>query len=723
MSNFIITQNETGVKPVSDTEVLSWFASRGAKFVLCTGRSKKPTYPGWQNKPYEIDDAARHAKSGGNVGLLTGEHSNNIVILDRDVDFPETIEALGELAQTAKVVRKDAPERGKLLYRIVGGDMPKTMMWKAQPNDKHPAAEFLANGRHGVIPPSVHEDGASYVLVDAAYDIKEVTPTEMDFIWFVITGEHLVGTQTNTTAEAKANKEVGSDDYVQRVKNAWSVVKVFEHFGIDANGTKTERNGDIRFLGNGGLLVNSEKDLWYCYSSMLGGDVLDAWSWCKTGEVISRSSPKAFLSVVDEMAKEARIKPTKHETVTVGRAGAATEIADALDALGYHLSLNTLENEVYVNGQPMTDIESDTIQCKLADMGIKNFSLMTKVFNMQASLDRFNPIVDYFNGLEWDGVDHFSRLLEFIKFAPRTIKYKDGRVDDFSRVVFKKWLIGVVTQIMEAHTDSSPTRFQNPMLVLAGAQGAGKSSFARWICPINPSDYHIEGSLDPHDIEHHRLAVSKIIWEVTELGATMRKADKDSLKSFLTAAKSTYRPPWGKKPITKNRIVSYIGTINPETGFLNDVTGERRYAPVDVVHIDWGYATQIDINQLWAQVMHEYVSEVSPVLTAEEKALLAEMQVDHKIDNPLMTVFQQVFDIDASDKDAKMHTADIVRAFERSVYTAPGMLPSDLKFASTKIAEVLIALGLEPSKNMKIDGIQGKGYVGISPKGGNGERL
>lgn len=714
MTDLIITQSSKNATETFENNPLQWLSEQGATFILAKANEKMPIGKSWQNKPYSLEEAIAHSNKGGNVGVLVGQHSNGIIIIDIDTNYEDQIQKLRGFGfdQTAKVIRSNASDRAKLFYRI-DGELPKSTNNGSNP----PEVELLSNGKQGIVAPSKAKGGC-YELIDTDFGVMELTTQKLNMVWKLLTDKELNSSEStvNEINKYRAEGSKFTDDKVGKIKSHWNTLKVFEHFGFADNGTKDEGN-QIRLPKNGGLLIDKETDLWFCHSEGVGGDQLDAWAYCNTGKVLDRRDSRQFLDTLDEMAKVAGLDiPEFSSKGRKPKLGKTSEIKEALEMLDYTFSLNVLENEVYVNGEAMTDIVEDKIHTELYEMGITNFTLMSKVFNTLAGENPFHPIVDYFNNLKWDGKDHLEELFKYLKLAHKEVTYSNGEVKDFNRAAFRKWMLGVVTQIMEVDK-KSVIRFQNPMLVLSGAQEAGKSTFARWLCPIDSEKYHNEGSVDPHNIEDHRLAVSKILWEVTELGATIRKADKDALKGFLTQTTSTYRPPWGKKPITKPRIVSYIGTINPELGFLNDVTGERRFLPVEVESIDWAYKSNIDINQLWGQIFQLYKNGERPNLTKEEKQMLIEVQADHKIDDPLITLFQKVFVVDPEQTDWKMHTSDIAIAFNDSPHTRAGMLPNNVRLASAPIANVLMALGLQQSKNMRIDGVQGKGYEGIKEKG------
>lgn len=282
---------------------LRWLAEQGARFALPYGRSKDKFEDGWPKKPHTVEEAIAHAGRGGNVGVLTGEYSGGIVAIDRDVNFPHTCEMLGDLARTAKIVRDNAPSRGKLLYRVQG-TLPPSTVWKEAITDKHPSCEFLAKGRHALTDPSSY-DGGHYRLIDTQYGIQEITLTELDYIWRLITGGSL-----NKERRAREDAEQiqdGNDDFVRQVKSAWPVKSVFEHWRKAANGTASER-GETRVLGNAGLLISENGQTWYCHGEGIGGDNLDAWAFCRWNKRIDRTDGKMFWDVVNDMAGVVGIK-------------------------------------------------------------------------------------------------------------------------------------------------------------------------------------------------------------------------------------------------------------------------------------------------------------------------------------------------------------------------------------------------------------------------------
>ncbi|GIV77442.1 MAG: hypothetical protein KatS3mg050_1836 [Litorilinea sp.] len=169
---------------------LEWLAGQGARFALVEAGGKKPLGGGWQNTPHDLAAAMKHARRGGNIGLLCGQPSGGIVAIDVDRDYEPVVEALGPFANTVRVVRDNAPGRGKLLYRVQAPTPSQTWTpagWEPAEGEKRsPWAELLSDGRHALVPPSTY-DGGHYVLRGQEYGIADLNEEELAFVWYKIT--------------------------------------------------------------------------------------------------------------------------------------------------------------------------------------------------------------------------------------------------------------------------------------------------------------------------------------------------------------------------------------------------------------------------------------------------------------------------------------------------------------------------------------------------------
>lgn len=113
------------------------------------------------------------------------------------------------------------------------------------------------------------------------------------------------------------------------------------------------------------------------------------------------------------------------------------------------------------------------------------------------------------------------------------------------------------------------------MVVLAGAQGIGKSTFAR---ELALSDRFFLDGMSRFDEEHKRRLIGKLVVEVSELEA-FNHSDMSSIKQTVTAQRDNIRMPYREYAEDFPRTCVFVGTTN-EGAFLTDTTGNRRFLPV-----------------------------------------------------------------------------------------------------------------------------------------------
>ena len=673
------SNSTTNDNTLRGNDALRFLHYEGAHFTLPRGRTKgqdengKPTMPkGWQNKPNSLAAALKHANDGGNVGILTGAPSGGLIAIDRDADFLATVAMIADLANTTKVVRSNAPDRGKLLYHFAG-ELPASTAWKPDPSkDKHPVIELLANGKHAIIPPSQY-DGGEYQLNDTQHGIRELTPAELDGIWLMVTGHFFYSTSNQQITQQPKSVESISD-YKDKVKAAWPLMSIFEHFGRTAAGVRDLPHGERRITDNGGLQINGE--LWYCFADGLGGDALDAWAWCTDGKRLDRGNSKAFWEVLNGMADAAGIPPLEREAakakvIDAIESGAdddetdppqpkwtvSKKIADDLASWGYDLWLNDMDDSVWNGSRQMDDAQRAQLRVRARDEGYAKHKLMGALDDAILAIAadrRKHPIREYLATLQWDGKDHVAALASYITDRHDVIVYPDGTVRTVVHAFLYRWLISAVAKI---HGDANAAR-DNKILVFAAEQGKGKSHLAGWLCPL--LEFFVERHINPDDKDVSLLRARAWVWEIGELGATTRRADVEALKAHVTASSITERKAYGHFDTKKPTIASYVGTVNPDgVGFLTDPTGSRRFSVVEISDIDWEYATAVDVNQLWGQAMHLWrMDPRSYRYTPEEVATQTVNANEHTETDPYGDMIASTFEIDANDASTSLSSTE-----------------------------------------------------------------
>ncbi|MCC8043895.1 MAG: virulence-associated E family protein [Clostridiales bacterium] len=251
--------------------------------------------------------------------------------------------------------------------------------------------------------------------------------------------------------------------------------------------------------------------------------------------------------------------------------------------------------------------------------GITKRVNIDSAFDVYASQNGYNPLTDYLNGLEWDGVPRLDTLF---------IDYMGAEDDSYTRCVTRKIMVAAVARAMEPGC-----KFDN-MLVLCGTQGLGKSSILDKLALgwFNDSILTFEGK------DAAELIQGVWIVEIAELHA-MRRTDVTRVKQFLSQRIDRFRPAYGRNVKEAPRSCVFFGTAN-DKDFLDDMTGNRRFWPVDVdiqaaKKEVWKDLTDDEIAQIWAEAKVRWQIGEKLYLTKEEEAIAAERQEAHREASPM----------------------------------------------------------------------------------------
>ncbi len=120
---------------------------------------------------------------------------------------------------------------------------------------------------------------------------------------------------------------------------------------------------------------------------------------------------------------------------------------------------------------------------------------------------------------------------------------------------------------------------------------------------------------------------------ILELGelAGMRKADVETVKSFISRVDDKYRASYGVNVESHPRQCIIVGSTNAESGFLRDITGNRRFWPIPVSGNSRKKAWQItkeEVAQIWAETLVLYRRGEKLYLEGEDAVLAVAEQAD-----------------------------------------------------------------------------------------------
>lgn len=335
------------------------------------------------------------------------------------------------------------------------------------------------------------------------------------------------------------------------------------------------------------------------------------------------------------------------------------EYLESLNLLGYEFRLNACGDILEINGQPINDKALALIRTQMRDRGFVSAEAIVDACWVAGMRNTYHPVNDWLNDLQWDGKPWISTLA--------------GYFTDTHGVFgmwLRRWLIGAVAKAIRAE--------QNAMLVLDGPQGLGKSRFVRWLASDLP-EYFLEMPIDPNDKDNYLRLASHFVWEVPELGATTRRADRESLKHFLSVQDVAVRRAYGRYDTKAPAMASFVGTVNNESGLLNDPTGSRRFLVCHLERIDWGYSALLP-ERVWAEAVAAYRMGETGTLTSEEAAQRDAINALYETEEPLEGLLLHYFDVDREDEDAWLSTREILSAIygERGVTKSNSMALSSV---------------------------------------------
>ena len=226
----------------------------------------------------------------------------------------------------------------------------------------------------------------------------------------------------------------------------------------------------------------------------------------------------------------------------------------------------------------------------------------------------YHPILEFISNLpHWDGIERVDTLL---------IDYLAANDNAYVRAVTRKTLCAAISRVLR------PGCKFDSILVLNGPQGVGKSTLIAKLAGEWFSD-----SLNLGDTKDKTAAEKLQGYWILEIGelAGLKKAEVETLRSFLSRQNDIYRAAFGKRATPHLRQCVFFGTTNAESGYLRDTTGNRRFWPVKTPgngrKQSWNL-THEEILQIWAEA-YEYVKKGEKLyLSAEVEALAKTEQRD-----------------------------------------------------------------------------------------------
>ena len=214
-----------------------------------------------------------------------------------------------------------------------------------------------------------------------------------------------------------------------------------------------------------------------------------------------------------------------------------------------------------------------------------------------AAENQYHPIRDYLNNLPpWDKTERVRYALQ---------RYLGADPSDYTYELLKHFMLGAVSRVF-----SPGVKYDN-ILCLVGGQGAGKSSFFRFLAVRD--DWFCDDLKNLESEKVYEKIMGHWVIELSEMVATSNARTNEANKSFLSRMKETFRIAYEKFPEDRPRQCVFCGTTNRKAFLPTDWSGNRRFLPIqcdeekaEAFILDDEPEARAYCDQMWAEIMEIY---------------------------------------------------------------------------------------------------------------------
>ena len=249
------------------------------------------------------------------------------------------------------------------------------------------------------------------------------------------------------------------------------------------------------------------------------------------------------------------------------------------------------------------DINSMLLACNVESC--QNISAQTfRSALMSNCIPEFNPLTDYLDEavkavtINPDGPSYIDQVagMVHVTYTPQSPLPPEGGLSSLWHTCFRKWFVSMVASWMD------PKVVNHQILVLIGPQGIFKSTWLDALIPETLVSYRCRQSGTNFSDKDEQLRCAEFAMVNYDEFDRLSSSDLDNLKSLITTPDVSIRAPYGSTKERRVRIASYCASGN-KFQFLTDQTGNRRFLPFYVEHIDSPFEHPIDHHRLYAEAV------------------------------------------------------------------------------------------------------------------------
>ena len=494
-----------------------------------------------------------------NIGLATGSVSQNVFVIDLDIDEDCGIDGYHSLEDWQRE-HGDFPET----WTAITGRGGYHLYYRGNGKIKNRAGiidgvDIRGNGGYVVAPPSIHKNGRRYEW-EYSPDEFELAKADNNVMYFLNHDDHRQSasfTMPNIVSAGQRNQMLFRFACMMQAKGA-SDQSVFAATMAENESScsppLTEQ--EVRIIVSSATKYDKGKPIHIDSEGVATRENKD--------DVIG--NPEWVLNFLDcNHDKDGNIKSVKQFVHNF------EIVMDKDDRFAGKIRFNEFAQQLYLCGNVPWEKEDncrawsshdDSALFSLiqADYGLKSRQDFADALKNVSMRNKFHPVRELLDSLTWDGKEHIRSLL------PECLGAEDS---DYTYQVMRLWMLGAVSRVYKPGSKFDYT------IILQGSQGIGKSTFLKLMAL---DDSWFNDSLDSLDSDKavQSLTGSWII-ELAELKSLARTAGGvESVKRFLTATQDKYRIPYERRADTFYRQCVFAGTTNKDD-FLQDETGNRRF--------------------------------------------------------------------------------------------------------------------------------------------------
>ena len=293
----------------------------------------------------------------------------------------------------------------------------------------------------------------------------------------------------------------------------------------------------------------------------------------------------------------------------------------AVAELGIKSRHDVFHNKILFEGHPSLDVDFENACLIVRQLIAQQKEFEPSKDTIHDAITRialeyqFDPILDYLDGLKWDGKKRIDTWLTVYLGAEDT---------PLHRAMGRKWLLAAVRRVRQpgCKFDNIPT--------LEGPQGSLKSTLVREMAGDreNFSDADI---LQSDKREQQELCEGVWFYEIAELSG-LHKGEVEKVKAFASRQEDKARAAYARRVSVRPRTCVFVGTTNDDE-YLQDQTGNRRFWPIRIGRIDIE-AFRRDRDQLFAEAVVGEATGESLVLPEELRPDAAALQDSRVVSDP-----------------------------------------------------------------------------------------